>query len=140
MKIKIIILICLIMSLFIISNCTIITNRWQIEWNDVDLGGVDNYLIIENKTGETIDTVKYYVGDNPPSSWDNIAASGDSVRSGSSIEIDIINDIEATQGETVWLRVSADAWYASKLFAVDGFVYETGTTDAWEAVIYNEQD
>ena len=134
----------ILLIVFAYTNCTIITDRWVIDWDDNDSGGgTQNTLTIDNNTGEEIDRILYHIGDRPPTSWDSANSLSDTVLNGFSRTFTLGNtndkDIEVADGETVWIRVSAEnQWYSSKLFAVDGFTYESGFNDCWVAYVYKE--
>ena len=131
----------LLFFIMLLSNCTIVFDRWAIDWDDDD--SVNNSSItIDNVTGETIDTIKFFVDDFPPSNWDNVSPENETIDGNSSKTFTIGpsgKDIDADDGDTIWMRVSADEWYASKLFATDGFTFGTAENDTWNATIYKEK-
>ena len=137
-KILIILVISILAFFMVFSNCSIITDRWNIEWHQANPTGTRS-LQIFNKTNETISSIKYYVGDIPPSDWTSGGTTiYGSINPGQSTlyRVDPGQSISADDGDVVWIRVAASDWNQSQLFAVDGFTSEAG--DVWQALIYNK--
>ena len=136
MKKIIFLLITILFVLLFFTECTIIFNRWAIDWDDDD-SVHEGTLTIDNQTGEVIDSIKFYVNDFPPTDWYNVNEEGSTINSNRS-ETFSMSELGAINGDVVWIRVAADEWYASKLFAIDGFSFGSTEDDTWIATIYKE--
>lgn len=137
---KILVLIIAVISLLMIfSNCNIISDRWVIEWHNTKNLPATRSLTIFNKTDETISSIKFYVGDKTTSDWSTVTSVSTYLGVNQSVKFDIgtgSEDIKASPGDTIWVKVAADGWSQSQLFAVDAFVSET--QDEWQAQIYKK--
>jgi len=136
-KIYMFLIIAILIFVTLFSSCTIVYERWALKFKNLNTG--DSELTIKNDTGDTIDSIKYYVNDYPPSSWDQsgVRTINYYIYSGNKKTFDIgsssSNDIKADSGDTIWLRLASEVeWNSSKMFASDGFVYEVGVSDTWE--------
>jgi hypothetical protein len=142
-KIVFILLIALMSFFLVLNNCTILSERWTITWDNISVGAAaDNHLEIVNKTNETISTVKYIIGNIPPSDWNSGSSLGIIPAYSSalySVGTSGQNITTPNVGEQViWIKVSADAWGQSQLFAQDSFIYESGGEHKWVATIWKD--
>jgi hypothetical protein len=141
MKSKIIfILMISILAIFLVfSSCTIISDRWVIEWHNTKNTPATRSITIFNKTDETISSIKFFVGDKVSSDWSTVTSVSTYLGVNQSVKFDIgtgSEDISAVAGDTIWIKVAAEGWSQSQLFAVDGFVSEL--QDEWQAHIYKK--
>ena len=144
-KFLIILLITILTFFMVFSNCSIITDRWAIEWDNYSTGAAaaSPNLKIYNNTDEIITSVKYYVGDNPPSDWSNQARLTGNIPPSTSITYSIGTSgasitLPSGGNNTIWIKVAADNYFQSQLFAQDGFLYESGD-HLWIATIHKEK-
>jgi hypothetical protein len=132
--------------LLTLNNCSILSERWTITWDNISAGGAaaNNHLEIDNKTTETISSVKYIVSSNPPSDseWTNAISIGTiPAYSGALYSIGTSGQdisIPNPSDHIIWIKVAANAYGQSQLFAQSSFLYEAGGEQKWVATIWKD--